>query len=82
MRRLPSLQRLDEQSCVWCDKCITVCPYDAITNKNFEGKKVAEIVDLKCKGCGICLPVCPENSIDLLTFSDNEIESMIDAMLV
>ncbi len=76
----PTLARIDKSLCQWCDKCLEVCPYDAIVKTEHEGKTVAVVNEPNCKGCGMCLPVCPENAIDLIGYTDKEIESMIDAM--
>ncbi len=76
----PTLAEIDDESCTWCDKCQSVCPYNAIDIKEEEGKSIAVIIESNCKGCGICLPVCPSNSIQLIGYSDVEIESMIDVL--
>jgi heterodisulfide reductase subunit A len=77
----PTLAKIDPSSCNWCDKCISVCPYDAITQEEHNGKMVAFVNEANCKGCGICLPVCPSNSIQLIGYTDVEIESMINALV-
>ncbi len=77
----PTLARIDESLCEWCDECVTVCPYDAIVKLEENGKSVASIIEANCKGCGMCLPVCSENAIQLIGYTDIEIESMISALL-
>ena len=77
----PTLAQIDKASCNWCDKCTAVCPYNAITKEEHNGKMVAVINEANCKGCGICLPVCPSNSIQLIGYTDVEIESMIEALI-
>lgn len=76
----PKLAEIDEASCEWCDKCLVICPYDAILKKDVNGKLVAEVNNANCKGCGMCLPVCESNSIQLIGFTDIEIESFIDTL--
>jgi len=77
----PTLARIHNNLCEWCDKCTQVCPYDAITKTEYEGKNIAAVNESKCKGCGMCLPVCPFNAIELIGYTDIEIESMIDALV-
>lgn len=76
----PKLAEIDETNCEWCNKCMDICPYDAILKKDVNGKQVAEVNEANCKGCGMCLPVCSSNSIDLIGFTDVEMESMIDVL--
>jgi len=77
----PILAIIDVGICKWCDKCETVCPYDAISKSEQKGKAVAAVDEAKCKGCGMCLPVCPVNAIQLTGYTDVEMESMIEAIV-
>ncbi len=77
----PILAIIDVGTCEWCDKCAAVCPYDAITKTEKNGKAVAAVNEAKCKGCGMCLPVCPVNAIQLTGYTDVEMESMIEAIV-
>lgn len=77
----PTMAMIHKDRCSWCDACSTACPYDAISQVEVDGKKVAEVNKSLCKGCGICLPVCPENAIDLIGYTDKEMESMIEALI-
>ncbi len=45
--------------CIACDKCVKVCPYNAITVDSF----LARIDYNQCTNCGLCVPVCPTNII-------------------
>jgi dihydroorotate dehydrogenase (NAD+) catalytic subunit len=45
---------VDDQRCVPCDACRTVCPVGAITIGN-----TAVIDSTACSGCGACIDVCP-----------------------
>jgi ferredoxin len=39
------------EECVGCDKCVFICPYDAITAQSF----ATPAIDMeKCMGCGAC----------------------------
>jgi heterodisulfide reductase subunit A2 len=76
----PTLAMVNPAACNLCDKCFTVCPFEAIVQTEYNGRIVAEINVANCKGCGICTPVCPTDAIDLKGFTNAQIESMIDAL--
>jgi heterodisulfide reductase subunit A len=77
----PTLAKIDETICEWCDKCSEICPYNAIIKTKHDGKIIAVVNETSCKGCGMCLPVCPVNAIQLIGYTDVEIESMIEALI-
>jgi coenzyme F420-reducing hydrogenase delta subunit len=55
----------DTEKCVGCDKCVFICPYDAITAEAFATPNI----DLeKCVGCGACALVCPHQAIEVKGF--------------
>jgi len=55
----------DVLECVGCDKCIFICPYDALEVESFATPKVNEE---KCVGCGACQLVCPHHAIQVKGF--------------
>jgi heterodisulfide reductase subunit A len=59
--------------------CISVCPYDAIT-EDIE-KKVAVIESSKCKGCGLCVSICPSSAIHQYFYSDDAILSEMEGII-
>jgi coenzyme F420-reducing hydrogenase delta subunit/ferredoxin len=58
----------DTSKCVGCDKCVFICPYEAI---EAEPLATPKINFEKCVGCGACALVCPHFSIQL---KDSEYE--------
>jgi coenzyme F420-reducing hydrogenase delta subunit/ferredoxin len=60
------------EECVGCDKCIFICPYDALEFEPFATPKVNEE---KCTGCGACQLVCPHHAIQVKGF---EFEDVVD----
>jgi coenzyme F420-reducing hydrogenase delta subunit len=52
----------DNEKCVGCDKCVFVCPYDAIRVEPFSSPTV---VQDECAGCAACQLVCPHNAIEV-----------------
>ncbi|MFW6131470.1 MAG: ATP-binding protein [Candidatus Aminicenantaceae bacterium] len=55
------IAEIDQEKCIQCYLCTSVCPTDAITND----KGSLEIDREKCTGCGLCVPECPRNAISL-----------------
>jgi heterodisulfide reductase subunit A len=61
---------VDENLCVSCGLCVTLCPYGAI-EKDEDG--IARVNNVLCKGCGLCAASCPEKAIDMKHFSDAQV---------
>ena len=60
----------DTDKCVGCDKCIFICPYEAIEAESFATPKI----DLdKCMGCGACALVCPHHAIQVRGFEFEDV---------
>jgi heterodisulfide reductase subunit A len=65
---------VDQQKCISCMTCVTVCPYSApYCNKDGKG----QIEAAKCMGCGICAAECPARAIQLHHFETDQFEVMI-----
>ena len=62
----------DNTKCVGCDKCVFICPYDAIKAEPFASPK---IIQEECVGCGACALVCPHQAIEVKGF---EFENVIN----
>jgi heterodisulfide reductase subunit A len=76
-----SVCTVDENKCVSCGACITVCNYGAIEfYETPEGRK-AKVNPVLCKGDGVCNTVCATSAIQLKHFNDEEIYSQIDAAI-
>ena len=52
---------VDDDKCIGCGKCVSVCPVSAITIDN----TIARIARDVCTGCGNCVSVCPQRAITL-----------------
>jgi len=50
------------EECVGCDKCVFICPYDAIKAEPFS---TPTIIYEDCVGCGACTLVCPHQAIEV-----------------
>jgi len=60
----------DTEKCVGCDKCVFICPYDAIEAEPFATPR---ILDDKCMGCGACALVCPHHAIQVKGFEFEDV---------
>jgi len=65
-----TVSHVDENLCISCGLCISICPYSAIS-KNEKG--VAEVNEVLCKGCGTCAASCPERAITMRQFTDEQL---------
>jgi ferredoxin len=52
----------EEEKCVNCGACISVCPAGAIS---FDDKRSITLDKEKCHRCGVCVEVCPRRSLSI-----------------
>jgi heterodisulfide reductase subunit A2 len=76
-----SICTVDENKCVSCGACITVCAYGAIEFYETPAGRKARVNPVLCKGDGVCNTVCATSAIQLKHFTDEELESQIDAAI-
>ena len=76
----PQISVVDIKRCVGCGKCIKVCPFQAIDEKEIRGEKKAQTIEAVCQGCGLCTATCPQGAIQLSHFTDNQILAEVDAL--
>lgn len=72
-----SVCEINEQKCMGCGACVSVCAYGAL---ELTAKK-AVINPVLCKGDGLCNAKCPTGAITLKHFTDQELLSEIDALM-
>jgi heterodisulfide reductase subunit A len=74
-----SVCAVDEDKCVSCGACITVCNYGAIEFVETSRGRKAMVNPVLCKGDGLCNTVCATSAIVLKHYTDEELLSEIDA---
>ncbi len=72
----PLVAVVDEDICVGCGTCESICPFGALSLK--EG--VMRVNDVVCKGCGSCGSACPSGAISMVQFKDEQVYSQIEAI--
>ncbi len=74
-----SVCEVDENKCVSCGACITMCNYGAIEFYETPQGRKARVNPVLCKGDGLCNTACATSAIVLKHFTDEELLSQIDA---
>jgi len=74
-----SVCTVEEDQCISCGACITVCAYGAIEFVNTPQGRKARVNPVLCKGDGLCNAKCPTEAISLKHYTEKALTSQIDA---
>ncbi|MDQ7778184.1 MAG: FAD-dependent oxidoreductase [Planctomycetota bacterium] len=77
----PIVSQVDQNRCIGCGLCETVCSYVGIHLTDTPKGKKAETIRASCKGCGTCGASCPQKAIRMSHFTDGQIEAQICALV-
>jgi len=72
-----TVAKINYHTCVGCQTCMPLCPYEAITYN--EEKRVCVVNQILCKGCGTCASACPCHCANLLGYKPDQILAQIGA---
>ncbi len=75
----PLVSRVNQEKCIGCGICVSLCPYKAIEMVKVGKRRKAQTIAASCKGCGICASHCPTLAISMGGFTDESIFAQIDA---
>ncbi len=75
----PIVSHVEQDNCIGCGLCVSLCPYGAIVMQKVDGKRKAETIAASCKACGICAAHCPSFAISMGGFTNEQIISQIEA---
>ena len=55
----------DDELCVDCGGCVSICPMDALT---FDKQRAVILHEDRCNGvtCGLCVDACPQRALRLM----------------
>jgi heterodisulfide reductase subunit A len=70
---------IDQEECIKCLACITVCGSGAIQIMDETGYPT--VIDAACQSCGACVPACPTSAVQIRNFRERQIEAEVQAVL-
>ncbi len=82
VRAEPIISSVNEELCIGCALCESLCPFKAIQTEMTEAGRKAHVITASCKGCGACGAACPQHAISMQHFTNAQIEAQIDASLM
>ena len=56
--------RRDDDTCIHCGACVSICPTNAL-NIDPKTRKV-QFKEEKCVACGVCIDACPPRAMEIL----------------
>jgi heterodisulfide reductase subunit A len=77
----PIVSSVNEEKCIGCGLCESICPFSAIRLVFKNGVKKAETIPASCKGCGLCAASCPQEAITMGHFTNEELTAQIRALI-
>jgi len=75
----PIVSHVDQDQCIGCGLCVSLCPFKAIEMIKAGKKRKARTIAASCKACGICSSHCPVFAISMGGFTNEQITSQIMA---
>jgi heterodisulfide reductase subunit A len=73
----PLIAYVDQEVCVGCGNCVSICAYGAALLD--EEKGVSSINEGLCEGCGACAAGCPSGALQHKNYTKKQIFDMVSA---
>lgn len=73
----PLIAYVDEEVCVGCGNCVSICAYEAAQLD--EEKGVSSVNEGLCEGCGACAAGCPSGAMQHKNYTKKQIFDMVSA---
>ena len=77
-----NIASLDDDVCIGCGICVSVCLYSAPSLIWTNGRQVCSINTALCKGCGSYSTVCHSGAMEQLDYSEEQTHEMVNVSLV
>ncbi len=77
----PITAQIDIDKCIFCGRCVPVCPFGAIEMLGPIKEGPINFIEAACQGCGTCAPECKPEAITMPYFTKEQILAQIDAAL-
>jgi heterodisulfide reductase subunit A len=77
----PLTARLIEDRCIYCGRCVPVCPFGAIEMLGPIKQGPLRIIEAACQGCGACAAECNFDAILMPYFTKEQIMAQIEVAL-
>jgi heterodisulfide reductase subunit A2 len=83
LKTSPMIAVVDQNRCVSCWKCVSVCPFSAPEKQELrDGTQKSHVIETVCQGCGICVATCPVNCIGLKGFTTDALIDQLEEVLL
>mgnify|MGYP000176753408 CR=1 FL=1 len=76
VERDPIVARVNEEYCVACKTCESLCPFGAVKVRD-----KAEVNEALCEGCGICAASCPTGAIEVVNNKFDQFEEVLEVLI-
>jgi len=70
----PVIPEVDEDKCIRCGVCESLCRYEGI---NVGEEEAAEVIAALCRGCGLCVASCPAKALQMKYYSDDQLKTLL-----
>jgi heterodisulfide reductase subunit A len=77
----PITAQVDLEKCIFCGRCVPVCPFGAIEMLGPIKQGPIQFIEAACQGCGTCAAECNYDAITMPYFTKEQVLAQIDAAL-